>query len=240
VTSTAPFTAANPFYAPSTLPYGAPPFDRIHDGDYRPAIDEGMRQQIREVAAITGQATPATFDNTIVALEQSGQLLTRVMKVFSGLTSANTNDTLQAIQSEEAPRLAAHYDAIFLDDALFRRVSAVYDARDRLGLTPEQKYLVERYHLDFVRAGAQLAEADKTKLRAMNQEESKLTTEFQNRLLAATKAGAPVFNDSSSLVGLSAADLAAAAETAKERSLDGKWVLPLQNTTQQPAQASLV
>jgi peptidyl-dipeptidase Dcp len=240
VTSTAPLTAANPFYAPSTLPFGAPPFDRIHDGDYQPAIDEGMRQQIREVSAITGQSAPANFDNTIVALERSGQLLTRVMKVFNGLTSANTDDTLQAVQSEEAPKLAAHYDAIFLDDALFHRVSAIYDERDRLGLTPEQKFLVERYHLDFVRAGAQLAEADKTKLRAMNQEESKLTTEFQNRLLAATKAGAPVFSDPSSLEGLSAADVAAAAEAAKERSLEGKWVLPLQNTTQQPAQASLV
>ncbi|HWH49926.1 MAG TPA: M3 family metallopeptidase [Gemmatimonadaceae bacterium] len=240
MSSTAPFTAANPFYAPSTLPFGAPPFDRIRDGDYQPAIDEGMRQQIREVSAITAQSAPATFDNTIVALERSGQLLTRVTKVFNGITAANTNDTLQAVQSEEAPKLAAHYDAIFLDDALFRRVSAIYDGRDRLGLTPEQKFLVERYHLDFVRAGAQLAEADKTKLRAMNQEESKLTTDFQNRLLAATKAAAPVFSDSSSLEGLSAADLAAAAENAKERSLAGKWVLPLQNTTQQPAQASLV
>ncbi|MFI5227583.1 MAG: M3 family metallopeptidase [Gemmatimonadales bacterium] len=240
VTSTAPLTAANPFYAPSTLPFGAPPFDRIHNADYQPAIDEGMRQQLREVAAITAQSAPPTFDNTIVPLERSGALLTRVMKVFNGVTSANTNDTLQQVQSDEAPKLAAHSDAIFLDDALFRRVSQVYDKRAQLGLTPEQKYLVERYHLDFVRAGAQLAEADKTKLRAMNQEESKLTTDFQNRLLAATKAGAPVFKDSSSLEGLSAADVAAASEAAKERSLPGEWVLPLQNTTQQPAQASLV
>jgi peptidyl-dipeptidase Dcp len=240
VTSTAPLIAANPFYAPSTLPFGAPPFDRIHNADYEPAIDEGMRQQLGEVAAISAQSAPPTFDNTILPLERSGQLLTRVMKAFNGVTSANTNDTLQQVQSDEAPKLAAHYDAIFLDDALFRRVSRVYDKREQLGLTPEQKFLVERYHLDFVRAGAQLSEADKTKLRAMNQEESKLTTDFQNRLLAATKAGAPVFNDSSSLEGLSAADVAAAAEAAEERSLPGKWVLPLQNTTQQPAQTSLV
>ncbi|HEY6830114.1 MAG TPA: M3 family metallopeptidase, partial [Gemmatimonadaceae bacterium] len=155
------------------------------------------------------------------------------------LTSANTNDVLQQIQSDEAPKLAAHSDAILLNDTLFRRVQAIYQRRDELSLSPEQKHLVERYHLEFIRAGAQLPESDKARLRALNQEESTLTTEFQTRLLAASKAGALVIDDRADLDGLSEADIAAASEAAKERKLDGKWVLLLQNTTQQPPQASL-
>ncbi len=239
VTSTQALPATNPFFSPSPLQFGAPPFDRIHNGDYQPAIEEGMRQQIREVEAIANASAAATFDNTIVALERTGQLLTRVMKAFNGVTGADINDTLQEVQSEEAPKLAAHYDAIFLNDALFHRVDEIYAKRDQLSLSPEQKFLVERYHLDFVRAGAQLSSADKATLRALNQEESKLTTDFQNKLLAATKAGALVFGDTAQLRGLSDEDVDAAAEAAKERRLSGKWVLPLQNTTQQPAQASL-
>jgi peptidyl-dipeptidase Dcp len=234
-----PFTRDNPFFAPSTLPYGAPPFDRIRNSDYQPAIEEGMRRHLREVEAIANEPAPPTFANTIAALERSGDLLTRVLKAFGGVTSANTNDTLQEVQSAVAPKLAAHSDAIYLNASLFTRVSAIYDARERLSLTPEQKHLVERYRLDFVRAGARLSEADKTRLRALNQEESKLTTDFQNKLLAATKAGALVFDDTTQLEGLSEADIAAAAEAAKERKFVGKWVLPLQNTTQQPAQESL-
>jgi peptidyl-dipeptidase Dcp len=233
------FTRDNPFYAPSTLPFGAPRFDRIHDSDFQPAIEEGMRRQLAEVAVIADQTAAPTFDNTIVALERSGDLLTRVLKVFGGLTSANTNDALQAVQSEEAPKLAAHSDAIYLNDKLFRRVKQIHDTRAQLQLTPEQKFLVERYYLDFVRAGAQLDEADQTRLRALNQEESTLTTEFQNRLLAATKAGALVVTDESQLQGLSAADIAAAADAASERKRPGAWVLPLQNTTQQPDQTAL-
>jgi peptidyl-dipeptidase Dcp len=237
--TTAAFPIDNPFYAPSTLPFGAPPFDRIHDDDYQPAIEEGMRRQLAEVAAIAGQAAPPTFENTVVALERSGELLTRVLKVFGGLTSANTNDTLQDVQSDEAPKLAAHSDAIYLNDKLFQRVKSIHDTRAAAGLTPEQNFLVERYHLDFVRSGAELGEADKTRLRALNQEESKLSTEFQNRLLAATKAGALVVDDRAHLEGLSEADVAAAADAANERTLPGKWVLPLQNTTQQPEQVTL-
>jgi peptidyl-dipeptidase Dcp len=238
-TITPPFTRTNPFSQPSDLPFGAPRFDRIHNEDYAPAIEEGMRQHLEEVDAIANQTTAPTFENTIVALERSGDLLTRVLKTFGGVTSANTNDTLQAVQTEESPKLAAHSDAIFLNDKLFQRVRAIYDRRVQLGLTPEQKHLVERYELDFVRAGAKLSEADKTRLRALNQEESKLTNEFQNRLLAATKAAALVFDDRADLEGLSEADIAAAAEAATERKLPGKWVLRLQNTTQQPAQESL-
>ncbi|HTE44279.1 MAG TPA: hypothetical protein VK636_03455, partial [Gemmatimonadaceae bacterium] len=221
----------NPFFAPSPLPFGAPPFDRICDADYQPAIEEGMRRHLAEVSAIIEQADEPDFDNTIVALERSGQLLSRVLKVFGGLTSANTNDALQAMQADEAPKLAAHTDAIFLNARLYARVRQIFDRRAQLGLSTEQVYLAERYHLDFVRAGAQLSESDKTRLRALNQDESKLTTDFQNRLLAATKAGALVIDDRSLLDGASDNDIAAAAEAAKERNLPGKWVIGLQNTT---------
>jgi len=238
-TISTPLPKTNAFYQPSALPFGAPPFDRIRDQDYEPAIEEGMRRHLAEVDAIANQTAGPTFDNTIVALERSGELLTRVLKAFGGVTSANTNDTLQAVQTEESPKLAAHSDAIFLNNTLFQRVRQIYDRRAALNLSPEQKYLVERYHLDFVRAGANLSEPDKTRLRALNQEESKLTNDFQNRLLAATKNAAVVFDDRVDLEGLSDADIAAAAEAATERKLPGKWVLRLQNTTQQPAQESL-
>jgi peptidyl-dipeptidase Dcp len=242
-TSLAPTEAAtfagNPFAERSKLPFGAPPLDRIRDEHFAPAIEEGMRRQLREVDAITEREDAPTFANTIVALEQSGELLTRVLKTFGAVTSANTNDTLQQIQTEQAPKLAAHSDAILLNDTLFHAVRVVYERRAKLDLSPEQLHLVERYHLEFIRAGAQLPEKDKARLRALNQEESTLTTEFQNRLLAATKAGALIIDSRAELDGLNDADVAAAAQAAKDRKLDGKWVLLLQNTTQQPAQASL-
>jgi len=238
-TQPALFTSDNPFAERSRLPFGAPPLDRIRDEDFAPAIEEGMRRHLREVEEIAACGDAPTFENTLVALERAGELLTRVLKTFGALTSANTNDTLQQVQSDQAPKLAAHNDAILLNDELFRRVRDVYDRREGLGLTPEQRYLVERYHLEFIRAGAELPEPDKARLRALNQEESTLTTEFQNRLLAATKAGAFVIDARGELDGLSDADVAAAAAAAKDRKLDGKWVLTLQNTTQQPAQASL-
>ncbi|MGI9089858.1 MAG: peptidyl-dipeptidase Dcp [Gemmatimonadaceae bacterium] len=233
------FDPSNPFFAASTLPYQAPPFDRIHDSDFQPALEEGMKQHLVEIEAIANQAAPPTFDNTVVAMERSGQLLNRVQRVFSAVTQSNTNDVLQQIRKEEAPRLAAHSDAIYLNGKLYARINSIYDRRDATGLNPEQKFLVDRYHRDFVRAGAQLSEADKTRLRALNQEESKLTTSFQNDLLGATKAGAVTVSDRSDMAGLSEGEVAAAADAAKRRGLVGKWVLPLQNTTQQPAQVSL-
>lgn len=233
------FTSTNPFASPSSLLYQAPPFNLIHDGDYQPAMEEGMRQQIVEINQIASDPTPATFENTIVAMERSGVLLTRAAKVFFAIVQSNTDDTLQKVQEEEAPRLAAHNDAIFLNDKLFQRVKAVYDQRESLHLTEVQKFLVERYYKDFVKAGALLSEADKKRLREFNQEESKLTTSFQNKLLAATKAGALVIEDKKDLDGLSDAEISASAEAAHQRGMDGKWVLPLQNTTQQPAQVSL-
>ena len=231
--------ASNPFAAPSTLPYQAPDFRAIKESDYRPAYEAGMRQQIAEIEAIANQSDAPTFDNTILPLERSGAILTRVSKVFNALTSAHTTDTLQAIQEEVAPKLANHNDAIFLNDKLYQRVKSLYDRRDALGFNQQQKALVEYYNRNFVRAGANLSEADKSKLRELNQEESKLTTEFQSRLLAATKAGALIIDDVKLLDGMSEGEIAAAAAAAKQRNLEGKWVIPLQNTTQHPAQASL-
>jgi peptidyl-dipeptidase Dcp len=232
-----PTPPSNPFLEASPLLYGAPPFDRIHDGDYEPAIEEGMKEELAEIAAITAQADPPTFENTIVAMERGGRLLERVNNVFDGMTGANTNDTLQAIEKRVSPKLAAHHDAIYLDPKLWTRIKAVYEQRDRLD--PEAKYLVERYHRDFVRAGAELSDADKAHLRALNEEESSLGTDFTQRLLAATKAGALVTDRASDLEGLTSTDLGALVEAAKARQLEGKWVIALQNTTQQPLQASL-
>jgi len=234
----AKFTPDNPFAAASALQYQAPPFDKIRDADYQPAIEEGMRQELAEVHAVAADTAAATFDNTIVALEKSGALLTRVSKVFFALTQANTDDTLQKIQEDVAPKLAAHHDAIFLNDTLFRRVKSLYDRRATLGLDSVQQFLVTRYYRDFVRSGALLSDSDKAKLRDLNKEEAALTTDFQKRLLAATKAGALHETDSTKLAGLSPAELAAAHEAAATRKVTG-WVLPLQNTTQQPAQAEL-
>lgn len=237
--STMPFTPDNPFAAPSALPYHAPPFDRIRTEHFQPAIEEGMRLHLAEIAAIAEDTAPPTFANTIEALERSGQLLTRSYAVFSALTQANTSDTLQQLQTELAPKLAAHSDAIRMDPALFARIKTLYDGRAGLGLDAVRQFLVERYYRDFVRSGALLSDTDKKALRALNEEESALSTDFQIRLLAATKAGGVVISDKAELAGMSDAEISAAADAARARQLDDKWVLPLQNTTQQPYQATL-
>ncbi|MFL6231185.1 MAG: peptidyl-dipeptidase Dcp [Pyrinomonadaceae bacterium] len=235
-TANAPTAAGeNPFFQPSTLPFQAPPFDRIKDTDYQPAIEEGMKRQLAEIETIANRTDAPTFANTVEAMERSGDLLARVSHVFFGLTAANTNPTIQKIEAEVSPRLAAHSDKIYLNPKLFARVKTVYDRRDALKLDPESNHLVERYYKTFVRAGALLSEADKTKLRALNQEEAKLTTDFRSRVLADTNASAVVVDDKSQLEGLSEGDIAAAAELAKERKLpEGKYVIALQNTTRQP------
>ena len=222
----------NPFLTPSPLPYQAPPFDKIKDADYQPAIEEGMKRQIAEVDAIANNPDPPTFDNTIVAMERSGDLLTRVAKVFFNLTQSNTNDAMQKVETEESPKLAAHQDAIFLNSKLFARVKAIYDQRSTLDSDP--KYLVERYYRNFIRAGAQLSDADKTTLRALNQEESTLSTQYRQKVLADTDASAVVVDTKAELAGMSDSDIAAAAQRANDRKLPGKYVLTLQNTTQQP------
>src|SRR3981081_2654519 len=197
----------NPLFVESTMPYHAPRFDLTRNEHYQPALEEGMRQQLAEIDAIAKQTMPPTFDNTIVAMEKSGALLTRVSKVFGGVIGANTNDTLQKIQEAEAPKLAAHNDAIYLNDQLYRRVKVVYDRRSDSTLTSEQKALIERYNRDFVRAGAQLSEADKVHMRSLNQELSKLSTDFSNKLLAGTKVGALVVDNVSQLDGLTADEI---------------------------------
>ncbi len=237
VPSAASAQRANPFFEPSSLQYQAPQFDKITDADFQPAIEEGMKRQLAEVDTIANSADAPTFDNTIAALERSGALYWRVTKVFDALAQANTNDTLQKIQEDEAPKRAAHQDAIALNPKLFARVKAVYD--NRSGLGSEEKIVAEHYYRNFVRAGAQLNAADQEKLRALNKEESTLDTAFENKLLAATKDGALVIDNKEALDGYSEGDLAAAARNAQDRKLDGKYVVALQNTTQQPAQVSL-
>lgn len=234
VNTAAAGVSSNPFFAASTLPFQAPPFDKITDGDYQPAIEEGMRQHLLEIEKIANNPAAPTFDNTFVAMEKSGAMLTRVLAAFFAVTGANTDEALQKVQEHEAPLLAAHQDAIRLNDKLFHRVETVYNARDTLKLDPESKRLVEVVYRNFVHAGAKLSAADKTKLKALNKEESTLSTAFTNKLLAATKAAALVVGDKTKLAGLSDAELAAATRAAHDRKLDGKYVLTLQNTTQQP------
>jgi peptidyl-dipeptidase Dcp len=237
--STRPATASvdttNPFFSESALPFHAPAFDKIKDSDYQPAIEEGMKEELVEFEKIANNSAPPTFANTLEEMERAGGLLTRVTKVFTNMTAANTNDTLQKIKSEEAPKLAAQSDAILLNPKLFARVKAIYDQRDSLKLDPESHYLAERYYKSFVRAGALLSESDKETLRGFNQEEAKLTTKFEEDILAETNNGAVVIDNKADLDGLPESDIAAAAELAKEKKLDGKWVIALQNTTQQPA-----
>jgi peptidyl-dipeptidase Dcp len=226
---------ANPFYKASTLPFQAPPFDKIEDGDYQPAIEEGMKQQMAEIRLIADNPEPPTFENTYVAMEKSGVLLTRVQQVFRAVTGANTDPALQKVQEDEAPKLAAHEDAILLNDKLFKRVETVYKQRDQLKLDPESMRLIDVTYRQFVHAGAKLSAADKTKLKALNKERSTLSTRFTNTLLAATKNAAVMVSDKAKLAGLSDGEIAAAAQAAKARGLEGKYLLPLQNTTQQPA-----
>jgi len=173
------FGPGNPFYAPSGLPFQAPPFDRIHDSHYQPAIEAGMAQQLTEIRAIADSPAAPSFENTLVALEKSGRLLDRVMPVFDAVTSANTNPALQSVQQIEAPKLAAHHDAIFLDSRLYQRVKEIYKQRDTLHLDAESLRLVEFYHREFVHAGANLSDVDKTELKKINEEISTLQNDFR-------------------------------------------------------------
>ena len=197
-----------------------------------------MAEQRREMKVIAENPALPTFENTIVAMEKSGQLFSRVMAVFNGITGANTNPKLQAVQDAMAPKLAAHQDGIYLDAKLFARVKAVHAQREKLGLTGEGKRLVEVDYRAFVHAGANLSDADKAKLKKLNEEESTLENNFITKLLAGTKAGAYTTTDQAKLAGLTDAQIAGAAEAAKARKMDG-YVLPLLNTTQQPVLASL-
>ena len=237
--ATTAMTADNPFAHPSTLPFGLPPFNRIHDGDYLPAFEAGMRAQLAEVASIAHDPRPPTFDNTIVALERSGQLLHRVERTFSNLNSCNTDPQMQQVDTEMAPRLAAHQDAIFLNPDLWRRVDTLYNERAGLHLDPESLELLSRYHVRFVRAGAQLTEADKARLRQLNERISSLMTRFKHNVLKATVDGAVVVDEASELAGLTPVQIGAARAAAERRGLEGKWLIALQNTTNHPLLANL-
>jgi len=233
IAAPAEFGPSNPFYAASTLPFQAPPFDKIKDSDYQPAIEAGMAQQIKEVEQIANNSEPPTFENTVVALEKTGQLFTRVMLVFNGVTGANLSPELQKVQDIEAPKLAAHQDAIYLNSKLFQRISTIYEKRASLKLDAEALRLVEYDYQQFVHAGAKLSDADKAKLKKLNEEESTLSNAFITKLLAATKNGAFVTTDKNALAGLSATQIQGAEQAAKDRKATG-FVIPLQNTTQQP------
>src|SRR5580704_4744342 len=227
------FGPSNPFYAPSALPFHAPPFDKIKDGDYQPAVEAGIAGQLAETQKIADQTAAPTFENTIVAFEKTGQLLTRVQLVFNGITGANTDDALQKVQEIEAPKLAAMQDAIFLNAKLFARVKTIYDKRASLNLDSESLRLVEYDYLEFVKAGANLSDDDKAKLEKLDEEESTLSTAFMDKLLAATGAAAFVTPDKNALAGLSDAQIAAAAQAATDHKKTG-YLISLQNTTQQP------
>ncbi|MBV8975889.1 MAG: M3 family metallopeptidase [Alphaproteobacteria bacterium] len=231
--------SANPFAAPSRLPLHAPPFDRIKDSDYQPAFEQAMKRHLAEVDRIANNKAAPTFQNTIVALEKSGRMLDRVNLAFSAVVGANTNDKLDKVQAAEAPKLAAHQDAIGLNPKLFARVKAVYDRRAKLHLDPESLQLLNVYYLQFVHAGANLSSADKARLMEINKRDATLETGFQQKLIAAAKAGALVVSDKAKLAGLSDQEIAAAAKGAEDRGLKGQFVVPLQNTTQQPLLVSL-
>jgi peptidyl-dipeptidase Dcp len=234
----ASFGPANPFYAPSTLPFHAPPFDRIKDEDYQPAIEAGMAQQLAEIRRIANNPAPPTLANTFAAMEKSGRLLDRALAAFRGVSEANTNPILQSAKTALAPKSAAHQDAIHLNKKLFDRIAAVYARRGTLGLDPESLRLVEVTYDEFVHAGAKLSDADKAQLKKLNEEASTLSNDFSTRLLEATKAAAFATPSRAALAGLSEAQVSAAAQAAQSRKAEG-YVTPLQNTTQQPALASL-
>ncbi|NBC36994.1 dipeptidyl carboxypeptidase II [Novosphingobium sp. FSY-8] len=236
----APVPAPGPFDAPSTLPFFAPDFARIKDADYKPAILRGIALKRAEIEAIAGNPDAPTFANTIEAMERSGQMLDRVMDVFSGVVSANTNDTLDAIDTEMSPKLAALNDSILLNARLFARVQSLYDRIDTLGLEPDQRQVLKVTYQAFAQNGARLSDADKAKLADINQQLASLSTSFGQKLTAATKDGALTVDDARQLSGLTQAEIAATAAAAKERGLQaGKHVIVLQNTTQQPLLGSL-
>ncbi len=234
----AEFGPTNPFYAPSRLPFQAPPFDKLKDTDYQPAIEAGMAEEMREMDAIASNPAAPTFDNTLVAMEKTGQLLSRALETFHAVSEANTNPVLQAVKTELAPKLAAHEDAIYLNEKLFGRVEAVYQKRESLHLDAESLRLVEVVYDRFVHAGANLTEANKSRLKQLNEEASSLSDAFTTKLLDATKDAAYQTTDAAALAGLSEAQIAAAAQAAHDRGVAG-YVIALQNTTQQPLLGSL-
>jgi peptidyl-dipeptidase Dcp len=234
-----PNMADNPLLTESSLPYHTPPFDKIKDEHFVPAIEAGMREQLKEVEAVANNSETPTFDNTIVALERTGRLLDRAERTFSNLNACNTNPTLQKIETEMAPKLSAHRDAIHLNGKLFARIQELYDNRDKLGLDPESAYLLERYYKDFVRAGAKLSDTDKEKLKKINAELATLQTQFEQNVLKEKNASSVVVDRKEDLRGLSDNQMASVTAAAKAEHKEGKFVIQMQNTTGQPLLASL-
>lgn len=230
-------TATNPFFDISLLPYQAPHFDQIDDSHYRPAFDEALRQKRADIDAIVSQAAAPDFTNTVLALEKSGAMLSRVSSVFFAMTSAHTNPYLQELEEQFSTELAALANDIWLNDALFARVESVW--QDRAALDAECRRLVEELYQRFILAGARLNETEKAELKALNTEAASLTSQFNQRLLAADKTGGLVVDYAHQLDGLSATEIADAAQAAAERGLNDRWLIPLLNTTQQPALSAL-
>ncbi len=230
----------NPFFEPSTLPLGMPPFDRIRDDHFIPAMERGMQEHLAEIRTIADNPEAPTFENTLAAMERSGRLLSRVTSTFFNLSGADTNDERQRIQREMSPRLAAHRDAIQLDPDLFARVESLHQRRDELGLSDEQMRLVELTHREFVRAGARLTDEQKERLREINAELSSLSTRFSQNVLREVNDAAVIVDDAAQLEGLTGAQIEAAANEAQERGEEGKYVLTLMNFSSQPQLSSLV
>lgn len=229
----------NPLFTPSTLPFEAPNFDEISEEHYRPAFEEGMERELAQMDSIASNPESPTFENTIVAMEKSGRLLERTESVFYNLTSAHTNDQIQEIQSEMAPKLASHSDNIYLNADLFERVQTLYDQRDELDLDESSLKLLEDTYRDFVRAGAQLTEEEQQRMREINERTSTLTTQFQDNLLKLTRERAVLVDDLEELDGLSEDRIAAAKEAAEERGHEGQYLLSITNTTRVPILKSL-
>ncbi|MGJ4728977.1 M3 family metallopeptidase [Luteimonas sp. SDU101] len=226
--------AANPLFATSPLPLRYPQFDKLKDEHFAPAFDAGMAQELQEIAAIANQRSVPTFENTILALEKSGQLLSNARRIFGNLNGTDTNDARKKINNEYAPKFAAHRDAIMLNPQLFQRVETVYNKRNELGLDAEGLRLVEEYYDGFVRSGAKLADADKARLKEINARMAALGTQFSNNVLDEVNDSAVLIDDVSELAGLSESQIATAAAAAKAKGHDGKYLLTLLNTTGQP------
>jgi len=229
----------NPFFQDSTLYFNYPPFDKVSNAHYAPAFDAGMKEQLTEINAIASNAEAATFENTIVAMEKSGQTLSRVGRVFFALASADTNDDIESLRAEYAPKLSAHSDEILLNPALFARVKAIHDKVDSLELDAESKRLIRETYKDFVGAGAQLSPEDKEKLKVMNSELATLGTTFSQNVKKEVNSKAIVLDKEEQLMGLSDGQVASAKEAAKAREVEKGFVLPLLNTSQQPSMSSL-
>src|SRR6476660_1532008 len=247
--NSSPVPADNPLLVESVLPYHLPPFDKIKDEHFVPATEAGMQEQLREVDVIAANAEKATFDNTVIALERTGRLLDRAQRTFSNLNAADTNPTRQKIETELAPKLSAHHDAILLNSKLFARVQELYSNREKfaaanpsgggLGLDPESAYLLERYYKDFVRAGAKLSDSEKQKLKEINAELAKLQTDFEQNVLKERNASSVVVDKKEELAGLTDDQMKSVINAAKAEHKEGKFVIQLQNTTGQPLLGSL-